>query len=415
MKTGTFTKAMEIGGNQGSWMVKVPIEQEPETGDLVELTKRSGETILVKLGQEVPFRTKNENRRFTFVTVDENGKPNADASARVAKIKVEMENLGDDGYPEHWARLADGSVNWPRNDSLWRQKEQGGSLGLIVRDKSSRKKVGWYEFVDEFFELNAQEQVRLLRSGEARTYCREGVWMMVPEMMEGYEQVWMDRRELPLEYAARNYTEWLRFYFVLDGPQRLKHHGKIVTNPTIMTPYGYEASEILEYLHRRSCLIEGAQRMLLSGSGRWTLVARNPEDSSIVGVLLAGVGKSPEYEEPDAEAEENFTEDGQWIDEVDPNARLIPCCGNPREQGSDSDLIIWDLVADTMHSAVVVQLIEQAVEFAREDGLEIAYRRDRIGSVFTETMDEVMVGRGGSSQTMEISEEFGTWTQWVLD
>lgn len=182
-------RGVVVDGVSAPWLVVVEDAGEIEPGDIVEVHKSNGDIVLVKLRTEVPYASKNSNRRFSFDSLDpdtgEVDRHSRDLRAQVAE-RQSGSDVAEDGRPKNWSRQADGSVRWPVMDSMWADRSDPTSLGLVVRDRINKYKIGWYPLLEK---LSVDEFDSRYPDGVDRADCGKGVWMSSGEFMSDF--VWV--------------------------------------------------------------------------------------------------------------------------------------------------------------------------------------------------------------------------------
>lgn len=108
---------------------------------------------------------------------------------------------------------------------------------------------------------------------------------------------------------------------------------------------------------------------LVTFSGAWCRLGL-PSDSDSVdtatatGLVLASPGTIPQTSEPDDSDDRNFTESGDWVDELDPAASLVMAPLEAPAFEQSSCIVIRDVLAgdDEIAIALLDDLVQRSVE-----------------------------------------------------
>ena len=186
------SRSVVVDGKTRPWFVVVPRVIGAAEGDMVKVSKQDGSTVWVRLVTPYPYsdpKTARELDRWTFMSVNEDGTPD-----RIARENSEMDAAAaartdidpSDGRPTWWSRKQDGSVLWPQDGQVWRDR-QTSELGVVLRDKANAYQICWYTLVED---VDPDQLEALFPEGLPRRLYGKSRWMTPVVFMETLEFVW---------------------------------------------------------------------------------------------------------------------------------------------------------------------------------------------------------------------------------
>ena len=198
-------RGVVIDGKSNPWFVVVPQPLGAKKGDLVKVAKADGSSSWVQLVTEYPYASRKiaeERTRWTFVSVNEDGsldrigRENADFDAAEA---ARTDKDPSDDRPTWWSRKEDGSVRWPQDGQVWRERATG-DLGVVLRDKMNVYRVGWYPLLEDVVPATFEDA---FPEGIPHDLYGKGEWMSSGELMDEFAFVWkpLSRTERMREWA----------------------------------------------------------------------------------------------------------------------------------------------------------------------------------------------------------------------